>query len=56
MRISAEEFKKYANNPDWYIESWMGCALGPGNYMDYLDEDNMIDCSIDEEMQMIIVY
>lgn len=56
MRISAEEFKKYAYNPDWYIESWTGCALGPGNYEEYLDAEGMVDCNITEETKTILVY
>lgn len=57
MRVNVEEFKKYAYNPDWCIESWTGCAVGPGNYEEYIDEeDNMIYCNIDEEMKTILVY
>ena len=56
MRISEEEFRKYAYDPDWYIESWTGHTLGPGNYKEYLDEEGMIDCNIAEEIKTILVY
>lgn len=56
MRISEEEFRKYAYDPDWYIESWTGHTLGPGNYKEYLDEEEMIDCNIAEEIKTILVY
>lgn len=56
VRISAEEFKNYACDPDWYIEAWTGCAIGPGNYKECLDAEGMVYCDIAEETKTILVY
>ena len=53
MEISAEEFKKYIYDPSWYVETWTGCALGPGCW---LDIGETVYCDIDEEARTIIVY
>lgn len=55
--LTIKEFANYANDPDWYIESWCGTAIGPGNYTQYADDyDGLIHCDIDEYDKTICVY
>lgn len=54
--ISIDEFKKYANNPDWCIKSWLGTLIGPGDYEQYADSLGFINCVINKKYQTILVY
>lgn len=55
MRITGKEFKQYVYDPDWYVETWTGHAIGPKTYRAYLDIEGMVNCHILEEIKIILV-